>query len=488
MREGGFDNDSISREIELIAKQQKFISWKSPNGESFQLNLPHTVYPPREDTNLLASRLIKLGSGKGRKCLEIGTGSGILSLLCRRQGWRVEACDINPIAVASARELFKQNYAEDIQVSEGGPGPKKDGGVKQWAKQENYDLIFWNLPYLNISKDAKLLGPLEDAALIETEGRDLFRMIVTKIDENKLLSSDGIGLFLVGESKSAEHLVSTAAKSGFACRITDTDSFDDGEQIKIVAIWRPFAKAKKIHRPTVTSTSTELLSSNWPIGSSLSCDYQTNGHGRRGRRWDNAGEVLACSWKIGTSFDFSPNILQFICGFLVKQSLQQHNHSPDSIQVIQYLPNDILLLLDDKIGKVCGVLVESISKGNVSETVIGIGINLSTSEKMPVYEIPASFADSLDKKISREILQSEIDCRLAGLFDDVTNIPKANFLPMTNLASKSIIDGFTAPKELLYRNKKVSFHSVKSDGFIIVCDQNNQQIICDEGELLKWNF
>ena len=136
----------------------------------------------------------------------------------------------------------------------------------------------------------------------------------------------------------------------------------------------------------------------------------------------------------------------------------------------------------------CGVLVESISKGNVSETVIGIGINLSTSEKMPVYEIPASFADSLDKKISREILQSEIDCRLAGLFDDVTNIPKANFLAMTNLASKSIIDGFTAPKELLYRNKKVSFHSVKSDGFVIVCDQNNQQIFCDEGELLKWNF
>ena len=80
MSGGGFDNDSISREIELIAKQQKFISWKSPNGESFQLNLPHTVYPPREDTNLLASRLIKLGSGKGRKCLEIGTGSGILSV------------------------------------------------------------------------------------------------------------------------------------------------------------------------------------------------------------------------------------------------------------------------------------------------------------------------------------------------------------------------------------------------------------------------
>ena len=483
-----FDDDSISREIELIAKQQKFTSWKSPNGEIFQLNLPHTVYPPREDTNLLASRLIKLGSGNGRNCLEIGTGSGVLSLLCRRQGWRVEACDINPIAVASARELFKQNYAEDIQVSEGGPGPKEDGEIAQWAKQKNYDLIFWNLPYLHITKDAKLLGPLEDAALIETEGRDLFRLIVKKIDQNQLLSDSGIGLFLVGESKSTEHLVSTAAKSGFACRITDTESFEDGEQIKIVAIWRPFAKAKKIHLPNVTSTSTELLSSNWPIGSSLSSDYQTKGHGRRGRRWDNAGEVFACSWKIGKSFEIQSNILQLICGFIVKQSLLQYNQSSHSIQVIQKWPNDILLKQDENVGKVCGVLIESISKGNVSETVIGIGINLSKSENMPVYELQASFADSLNKEINRQILQSEIDCRLAGLFDESPNIPKANFLDFTKLASKSINEGFTVPKYLLYRNKNVSFHSVNSEGLVIVCDQKNQQILCDDGESLKWNF
>jgi len=488
MSGNSFDDDSVSREIELIDKHQKLTSWKSPNGEIFRLNLPHTVYPPREDTDLLASRLIKLGSGNGRNCLEIGTGSGVLSLLCRRQGWRVDACDINPIAVASARELFQQNCAEDIRVSEGGPGPLEDGKITQWAKQKNYHLIFWNLPYLSVTKGAQLLGPMEDAALIETEGKDLFRLIVKKIDQNQLLSDSGIGLFLVGESKSTEHLVNTAAKSGFACRITDTECFDNGEHIKIVAIWRPFAKAKKIHQPLVTSTSTELLSSNWPIGSSLSSDYQTEGHGRRGRPWDNAGEVLACSWKIGKSFEVSPNILQLICGFIVKQSLQQYNHLHNNIQVIQKWPNDILLKQDDKIGKVCGVLIESISKGNVSETVIGIGINLSISQKMPVYEMPASFADSLDKEISRQTLQLEIDCRLAGLFDEITDIPKANFVAIAKLASKSITDGFKAPKELIYRNKNVSFHSINSEGLVIVCDQNNQQIICDDGESLKWNF
>ena len=267
---------------------------------------------------------------------------------------------------------------------------------------------------------------MEDAALIETEGKDLFRLIVKKMHQHQLLSDKGLGLFLVGESKSTEHLVNTAAKSGFACRVIDTETFDDGEEIKIVAVWRPFVKAKKIHQTTVTSTSTELLTSNWPIGSSLASDYQTDGHGRRGRRWDNAAEVLACSWKIGNSFDTSPNMLQLICGFIVKQSLKQYKKSDNSIQVIQKWPNDILLKQDGKISKVCGVLIESVSKGDVTETVIGIGINLARSENMPVYEIPAGFAKSLDKDINRTTLQSEIDCRLAGLFENNPSIPKAN--------------------------------------------------------------
>ena len=483
-----FDEDSVSRELELIAKGHKISSWKSPSGEIFKLNLPHTVYPPKEDTNLLAKRLVKLGSGNGKKCLEIGTGSGILSLLCRRQGWQVEACDINPIAVASAREMFRQNDSEDIQVFEGGPGPQEDGEITQWAKQKNYDLIFWNLPYLEVDEDAELLGPLEDAALIETQGKDLFGLVLKKIHQHQLLSNTGIGLFLVGESKSTEQLVNTAAKSGFACRVIDDETFDDGEEIKIIAVWRPFVNAKKIHQTSLTSTSTELLSSNWPIGSSLSSDHQTDGHGRRGRRWDNSGELLACSWKIGNSFDISPNMLQLICGVIVKQCLQQHNQSSGSIQIIQKWPNDILLKQDGQIGKVCGVLIESISKGNVNETVIGIGINLSKLENMPVYDIPASFAESLDKEISRMILQSEIDCRLAGLFDEAPNIPKANLTAYHRLASKSITDGFTAPSKLIYRNYEVSFDSVNVDGFVIVRDQKNQLLLCDEGESLKWEF
>ncbi|MAP58624.1 MAG: hypothetical protein CL978_00080, partial [Euryarchaeota archaeon] len=76
-----FDDDSVARELELIAGETKTIQWQSPNGELFSLELPHTVYPPREDTDFMARNLIKMGPGKRRKCLELGIGSGVLSLL-----------------------------------------------------------------------------------------------------------------------------------------------------------------------------------------------------------------------------------------------------------------------------------------------------------------------------------------------------------------------------------------------------------------------
>ena len=101
-----FSDDSVARELELIEKMTKKYHWKSPTGEVFSLQLPHTVYPP-EDTDFMAKNLIRLGPGKGRKCLEIGVGSGVLSLLCHRQGWKVSACDINPYSVAAAKIFFR---------------------------------------------------------------------------------------------------------------------------------------------------------------------------------------------------------------------------------------------------------------------------------------------------------------------------------------------------------------------------------------------
>ena len=65
-----------------------------------------------------------MGPGKGRKFLEIGCGSGALSILASSLGWNVHACDINPFAVAATRGNMAKNLQNGI-VKEGGIGPDK---------------------------------------------------------------------------------------------------------------------------------------------------------------------------------------------------------------------------------------------------------------------------------------------------------------------------------------------------------------------------
>ncbi|MBL80802.1 MAG: hypothetical protein CMB40_02965, partial [Euryarchaeota archaeon] len=75
--------------------------------------VPHTVYPPREDTNLLARALKTIDVGPGL-AVEIGCGSGAISIFLASLGWRVEACDVNPIAVAAARGNAQAAGLSDI--------------------------------------------------------------------------------------------------------------------------------------------------------------------------------------------------------------------------------------------------------------------------------------------------------------------------------------------------------------------------------------
>ena len=67
---------------------------------SWELDIPRTVYPPREATALLAGALLGLRRHGGR-ATEFGGGAGAISILLATLGWEVEACDVNPLAVAA---------------------------------------------------------------------------------------------------------------------------------------------------------------------------------------------------------------------------------------------------------------------------------------------------------------------------------------------------------------------------------------------------
>jgi len=482
-----FDDDSVARELELVAGETKSMNWKSPTGELFCVELPHTVYPPREDTTFLAKNLLKLGPGKRRRCLEIGTGSGVLSLFCHRQGWEVSACDVNPFAVACARQFLESNHAAGVEVREGGIGPENDGKLEQWSPNDNYELIFWNMPYIRaVSNDQAHLGPFEEAALIDTSNTSLISLTLLNIKNLGLLKKTGLIMLTVGEGYDDAELVNLCAKYGFAGRVVDELVFADGEQLRILVVWHPFAYHPLVHKDVVSSTNSELLHNDWPVGSSLAAQHQTDGHGRYNRQWANAAQLVACSWKISLPDKLTPATTQIVLGYLVKQSFESVKRKQKTNILLKW-PNDLIVLTPHKSGKVSGVLLESVSIGNNTTTVAGIGINISEGEKPAQHDFFIGYADWFSEQLTPSYMITQLHCRMASVFESRVDLPPMNFMAIKKLAFSAIKNGFMASSKLNYRNRTMTFKWLNDDGTVSLADSNGE-VILDDSESLQWSF
>lgn len=484
-----FNDDSVARELELVSGATKYINWKSPTGELFCVELPHTVYPPREDTSFLAKNLLKLGPGKRRKCLEIGIGSGVLSLFCHRQGWQVSACDVNPLAVACARQFLESNHAADVEVREGGIGPENDGKIEQWSPYDSYDLIYWNMPYIREVGDQQAhLGPFEEAALIDTSDTSLISLTLLNIRNFKLLKKTGLAMLTVGEYYDDTELINLCVRYGFAGRVVDELIFADGEKLRILAVWHPFHSCPLVHKDVVTSTNLELLHNDWPVGSSLAAQHQTNGRGRYSRPWVNAAMLVACSWKIMLPDKLTPATTQIILGYLVKQSFESVKRKSKETEVVLKWPNDLIILTPEKSGKVSGVLVESVSIGENTTTVAGIGVNISEGRETVEHNFSIGYADWFSDQLTSAYIQTQLHCRMASVFESRMDLASMNFTAIKKLAFSAIKNGFMASSIVSYRNEPMTFRRLNDDGTISLIDSNETEVIVGDGESLDWSF
>ncbi len=101
------------------------------------------VYPPSEDSILLIE---SLDIGKGERVLEVGCGSGVVSVHCAANGADVVSVDINPKAVALTEKNFDAN---------GLPHDVRESDVYS-AVMERFDTIIFNLPYLPVQDEGML--------------------------------------------------------------------------------------------------------------------------------------------------------------------------------------------------------------------------------------------------------------------------------------------------------------------------------------------
>lgn len=107
------------------------------------LTAPPGVYPPKRNssTDFVVTHWDAAGLREAPgSLLEIGTGSGGLALYAINNGWRVRACDIDPLAVLAAeRNAIANNLHLDVGLSD----------LFAAFKGLRFDTILFNFPLLH---------------------------------------------------------------------------------------------------------------------------------------------------------------------------------------------------------------------------------------------------------------------------------------------------------------------------------------------------
>ncbi|NCG42903.1 MAG: hypothetical protein GWO84_05130 [Euryarchaeota archaeon] len=484
-----FDFTSAEQEIDRLKRPIKSIIWQAPKGEAFTLSIPPTVYPPREDTDLLANAIVRIGAGRGKRCLEIGCGSGALSLLAARQGWKVKACDINPFAVMASRHSAE--IADiDIDIQEGGPGPKEDGEINQWSGQELHDLIIWNLPYLGLpSSEDEVLGPFEEAALLDTDSIGLVSRLVKMISTGKLMTATGMALILVSNNQRGNDTKRICLQNGLSCREFSSKQFEDGEELTVYAIWKPFSNCPVSIFDEVDSTNKMLLDSGGQIGTSIHAKKQLEGKGRRGRTWTSETNAFAGSWIVhdGKS-ELVHSDLQLIGGLAVVDTIRAISSSECHERIRLKWPNDILLQNESsEWAKVAGVLLEGRSIASEISLVLGIGANIFSAQPLEKQDFKiATLNQSLNLDIDFSQFSSVISAALSSLLEQRSNIPNYSSAKLLKITLEEINNTVVSLGNPIYRTEVCEVVGLDEKGQLQIKTTSGELLNLDEGEDLIW--
>jgi release factor glutamine methyltransferase len=103
--------------------------------KEIELDVFDEIYEPREDSFLLADSLTNL---QGKEVLEIGSGSGIQSIVAAKQGAIVTAVDVNSLAVKCTKHNAEKN---NVKIT------AYQSDLFSHVK-EKFDVIIFNPPYL----------------------------------------------------------------------------------------------------------------------------------------------------------------------------------------------------------------------------------------------------------------------------------------------------------------------------------------------------
>ena len=166
------------------------------------------VYPPCDDSILL---IRALDVTPGMKVLEIGCGSGVVSIHCALDGAEVTAVDINPKAVELTRLNADRNKVKLKSVTLSDLFENVTG---------RFDRILFNLPYLPV-EEGEVPGEIEKAWAGGPDGLGPFPRLVEEAPDH--LNENGRLVVVVSSLMDQEKL--KGVLEGHSVKVLAAESF-----------------------------------------------------------------------------------------------------------------------------------------------------------------------------------------------------------------------------------------------------------------------
>jgi S-methylmethionine-dependent homocysteine/selenocysteine methylase/SAM-dependent methyltransferase len=194
--------------------------WSDPRGrEMFPLDFPEItcdpgVFEPTQGSLLMWKYLYREGIGAHQRCLDIGCGSGLLTVQLARNGAaHVHAIDIDETAVKNTMtNAFRNGLSDRVSASAQDLYP--------WVPEERYDVIVASLYQMPVD-------PFEQVTThrpLDYWGRNLLDHLMRLLPE--ALADDGVAylmqLSIIGERRTTQLLDSL----GFQARVVDFGFFE----------------------------------------------------------------------------------------------------------------------------------------------------------------------------------------------------------------------------------------------------------------------
>ena len=192
----------------------------------FEIETDDLVYIPSDDTFLLAENLeIK----EGQSVLEIGTGSGLVSMYASLLTDDVTATDINYNALELAEKNFKLNNINTIKL--------EFGDLFEPVKDKKFDVILFNTPYLPTDSDDIINDDLNYAFDGGLDGRKVIDRFINEVSNH--LNDKGIVQIIQSSLSDNDRTLDMFDRNGFVAEIAESEKFFFEEIVLINAykIW-----------------------------------------------------------------------------------------------------------------------------------------------------------------------------------------------------------------------------------------------------------